>query len=137
MDIIEIGTTLLRNKFGSDINSEAIAGALGKLLGGKGGSIDIPELVSKFLAVGGLQGIVNSWLGDGSNDGISVDQIQSFFGGEKIKDFASHLNIGEKLAAEGLAEAVPQMIDKASSGGSLLDEVADLGGIMDFAKKLF
>ncbi len=84
-----------------------------------------------------LQGLVGSWLGDGDNDSISADKITELFGGEKLSEFASSLGVDQGAAAESLSEAIPQMVDKGSNGGSLLDVVGGVDGIADLAKKLF
>ena len=138
MDLLKIGTELLQNKLNLDSdgdgNPDGIMGALSGLLGGSEGGLDLGGLVSK-MSDGGLSGILGSWLGDGENDAISTNQVRDLFGGDKISEFASQLNVSEDQATEGLAEAIPQMVDKGSSGGSLLDSVGGLGGALDMAKK--
>ena len=137
MDIIALGTQLVKDKFGIDVDAQVITNALEGLLGDQSGSINVQELISQFMANGGLQNMVTSWLGDGQNDGISIEQVTDFFGSEKIASFAAQLGVGEESAAEGLTDIVPQLIDKASSGGSLLDGLGDAGGMLDMAKKFF
>lgn len=137
MNILEIGTQLIQEKFGSDISVQGITDALGNLLGAQDGGIDVQQLLSKFMGSGGLGDMVSSWLGDGANDAISMDQVKEIFGGEKITEFASKIGVGADQAAEGLSDIIPQMIDKVSSGGNLLDNVGDLGGVLDMAKKFF
>ncbi|MCB1755900.1 MAG: DUF937 domain-containing protein [Gammaproteobacteria bacterium] len=138
MDLMKLGTDLLMQKLNVDAdgdgNPDGIMGALSGLLGGANGNLDLGALASKMNA-GGLQDILGSWLGDGENQAISTDQIRDLFGGDKVAEFASKLNISENDAATSLADAVPQMVDKGSSGGSLLDSVGGLGGVMDMAKK--
>ena len=137
MDILELGTELIKQKFGVDLDGATIQTALSKLMSGSDGTIDIPQLVSQFMSSGGLDILVQSWLGDGDNAPISASQITEFFGSSKISDFASNLGVGEGTATEGLAEVLPQLIDKVSSGGNLLDSAGDLGSMFDMAKKLF
>lgn len=137
MDIIELGTNLIQEKFGLDIDPATISSALSALTGGEGGGFDIQGLVSQFMEGGGLGDIVQSWLGDGANSAISADQIMDIFGSGKVGEFASQLGLGEGQAAEGLADIIPQMIDQASSGGSLLDSLGGLDGVMGMAKKFF
>ena len=137
MDVMKIGTELLMSKLGSSQNSEGISGALGQLLGGDGGNFDISGLVSKMMSNNDLQGLVGSWLGDGDNDSISADMITELFGSDKLSEFASTLGVDQGAAAEGLSEAIPQMVDKGSTGGSLLGAVGGVDGIADLAKKFF
>ena len=61
MDIIKIGTELLANKLGDNIDESVIANALGKVLGSDSGDLDIASLVSGMMENGGLQNMVSSW----------------------------------------------------------------------------
>ena len=49
-------------------------------------------------------------------------------------DFAASLGTDTGTAASGLADVLPQLMDKASSGGSLLDAAGGVGGLMGAAK---
>jgi len=137
MSILETGARILSQKLGVDINPETIQPALAQLLGDGSGNIDIAGLVSRLSAEGGLGSAVQSWLGEGGNDGISASTITDVLGSERIKTFAEQLGIGSDTAAEGLSEAVPEMVDQASSGGSLLDSVGGVGGLFGAAKGMF
>ncbi len=144
MDLMKLGTQLLMSKLGGNASEGGVMSALSGLLGSGGsndsGGLDIGSLVSGMMSGqgggDGLQGMVASWLGDGDNDAISGDQIKGLFGSDKIAEFAGKLGVDESTAADSLADAVPQMVDKSSSGGSLLDSL-DLGDVMNIAKKLF
>ena len=59
------------------------------------------------------------------------------FGSDKISEFASKLGLSEDEAAGGLSEALPQLVDKASSGGSLLESMGGISGALGMAGKLF
>jgi uncharacterized protein YidB (DUF937 family) len=143
MDLMKIGTQLILSKLGGGASEGGIASALSSLLGGgnSGGGLDLSSLVSGMLkngggeSGGGIADIVGSWLGDGDNEAVSGSQIKDMLGGDKISEFASKLGVDEDTAADSLAEAVPQMVDKGSSGGSLLDSVGGLSGAIDLAKK--
>ena len=137
MDILQIGTDILKSKLGGQagVNSDAISGVLKKLIG-EGNDLDIAGLMAG-LQSGGLASIAASWLGDGKNDSISGDQLKELLGGEKVAAAAAELGTDEQTLLGGLSDAVPGMVDKASSGGSLLDAVGGLGGAMDMAKKFF
>ena len=52
------------------------------------------------------------------------------FGSDKISEFASKLGLSEDEAAGGLSEALPQLVDKASSGGSLLESMGGISGAL-------
>ncbi len=138
MDLVKLGTELILGKLGESTSESGISSALSSLLGGANGEggLDLGGLVSKMIANGGgLENVVGSWLGDGDNAIISASQIKDILGSDKISEFASQLGIGEDVAADSLAEAVPQMVDKGSSGGSLLDAVGGIDGVLDLAKK--
>lgn len=136
MDLMKLGTELIMNKLGGNTDENGTMSALSGLLGGSDGGLDLGSLVSSMTeSSGGLGGLVSSWLGDGDNDAISGSQIKDLFGGDKVAEFAGKLGVDEDSAADSLAEAVPQMVDKGSSGGSLLDAVGGIGGAIDMAKK--
>jgi uncharacterized protein YidB (DUF937 family) len=71
-------------------------------------------------------------LGDGDYQGISLDQIKEVLGGAKIAGAASELGTSEGALLDGIKELLPEMVDKSSSAGSLLDSV---GGLSGLAKK--
>ena len=146
MDMIELlkmgaATFINSNKSGnagSGLDIGTLISAFSGLAGGGGSNagIDLGSLVSK-MDTGGLGTVAKSWLGDGNNEAISPDQITSMFGSDKISEFASKLGLSKDEAAGGLSEALPQMVDKASSGGSLLDSMGGLSGALGMAGKLF
>jgi uncharacterized protein YidB (DUF937 family) len=123
---------------GSGLDLGGLVTALSGLVGGGsgGGGIDLGALVSKMNA-GGLGAIAQSWLGDGGNASISPGQVTDMFGADKISEFASKLGVSREEAAGGLSDALPQMVDKASSGGSLLDSLGGVSGALGMAGKLF
>ena len=139
-ELIQMGAAAFRDssqsgEAGSNLDIEAITSALSGLTGTSGG-FDFSSLVEKFGA-GGLGEIANSWLGDGANQSISPEQIGSVLGSEQISQFASKLGISSEEAAGGLSDALPQMVDKASSGGSLLESLGGVEGVIGMASKLF
>ena len=121
---------------GSGLDIGKLMPVLSGLMEGGQGGIDLGSLVSK-LSSAGLGNVVNSWLGDGANDSISANQISEMFGSNQISEFASKLGLSQEEAAGGLSDAIPQMVDKASSGGSLLDSIGGLSGALGMAGKLF
>ncbi len=142
-NLLKMGATLFRDSkqsgdAGSGLDISNLTSALSGLAGGgssKGG-FDISSLLSKMDS-GGLGAVAKSWLGDGDNQAISPNQISDMLGADKISDFASKLGVSNEEAAGGLSEALPQMVDKASSGGSLLDSIGGVSGAISMASKLF
>jgi uncharacterized protein YidB (DUF937 family) len=134
MDINELGAQLLSEKLGVQLDNETISQALSSLLGDGQGGIDLAGLASRMASSGELGNILNSWLGDGANDAISADSLLQLLGENSVSDFASRLGTDTGNAAESLAAVLPQMVDRASSGGSLLESAGGLGGLLNAAK---
>ncbi len=139
-DLLELGAKVfqksnLSGEAGTNLDLGSLISALGGLTG-SGGGFNLGGLLNN-LNSGGLGDLVNSWLGDGANANISPEQISDVLGQNNIADFAAKLGLSEQEAAGGLSEALPQMVDKASSGGSLLDSLGGLDGAIDLAGKLF
>ncbi len=137
MDIMKLATSLLASKLGgsSGGNSDLLQSVIGNLLGGsQKQGIDLGGLL-QGLDQNGLGDIAKSWLGDGDNDHISRSQIESMLGSQKIQEAASQLGADQNDLLRGLQEMIPQVVDKSSSGGSLLDSVGGLGGLASLAGK--
>ncbi|MEO0438291.1 MAG: YidB family protein [Pseudomonadota bacterium] len=137
MNIIEMGVSLLSEKLGLDLDPNAVAPALNGLLANDSGELDLTGLAGKMASSGNLSAVIGSWLGDGANDAISPESIMSLFGGDKVGAFAQQLGVSSDEAASGLAATLPEMIDKASSGGSLLDLAGGAGGLLGAASSFF
>ena len=144
MDLLKIGGSLIQNNSDdatSGLDVGDIAGALGGLLGNSEGGLDLASLVGG-LASNGLGDVVGSWMGNGENSAISMDPITDLLGSDKISEFASNLGLSEESAKGALADALPQVIDQATSGeGGIMDEMlAQVGGpkgAMDMLGKMF
>ena len=143
-DLFKIGASLIQGNSDdatTGINTDDITSALSKLIGNGQGSLDLGALVSG-LSQNGLGEIVGSWLGNGENKSISMDQITDLLGSDKVSEFASELNISEESAKGALADSLPQVVDQATAGeGSIMDEMlAQVGGpqgAMEMLGKMF
>jgi uncharacterized protein YidB (DUF937 family) len=131
MDIMKLGTQLLASKMGSGADAGSVTAALGGLLSGSGGQTGLDGIITAMQGKG-LGAIAESWLGDGDNADISTEQVREAVGSDRITEMASQLNTDEGSLLDGLKDALPQIIDKSSSGGSLLDSA---GGLLGMAKK--
>jgi len=67
----------------------------------------------------GLGGVVGSWVGTGSNQAISAEQIQSVLGNEHIKQFAAKAGIDPEQASSKIAECLPTVVDKLTPNGEV------------------
>ena len=141
--ILNMGANLIQNNSddattGLDIDS--ISSALGNLIGGENG-IDLSSIVSK-LSENGLADIVASWLGNGENLPISAESITDLLGADKVSEFAQNLGISEESAQNAIADALPNLVDQATSGENslvddLLSQVGGVSGAMDMIGKMF
>ncbi len=144
MDLLKVGSSLIQNNSDSattGLDVGDIASALGGLLGNSEGGLDLASLVSG-LSQNGLGEIVGSWLGSGENSAISMEQITDLLGSDKIAEFASQLGLSKESAAGALADALPQVVDQATSGENsivedMLTQVGGASGAMDMLGKMF
>ena len=144
MDLLKMGASMIQGNSDdatTGLDTDALANALGGLLGNSEGGLDLGALVGG-LSQNGLGEIVGSWLGNGENASISMDQITDLLGSDKISEFASSLGLSEESAKGALADALPQVVDQATSGeGGIMDEMlAQVGGpkgAMDMLGKMF
>mgnify|MGYP001824162299 CR=1 FL=1 len=125
----------LSGEAGSQLDLEQLASGLSSLMEG-GQGLDIAGLLGSFNE-GGLADLVSSWLGDGANETLSPEQLTATLGPEKISEFARQMGLSENEAAGGLSAALPNMIDKASSDGSLLDSIGGIEGALNLAGRFF
>jgi len=144
MDLLKTGASLIQGNSDdatTGLDTSSITDALGGLLGNGDGGLDLSSLVGG-LGENGLGEIVGSWLGNGENSPISMDQITDLLGADKISEFASTLGLSEESAKGALADALPQVVDQATTGeGSMIEDMlAQVGGggnAMDMLGKMF
>ncbi|NBB93329.1 MAG: DUF937 domain-containing protein [Gammaproteobacteria bacterium] len=137
--LLRLGAQAFQSQLGAQladsISLEGIMGGLAELLPGDGDNVDLGKLVGRMQG-GGLSALAESWLGDGGNEGLGADQVRELLGPDAIERFAGKLDLDEGQAVEGLKGALPEMIDKASSGGSL-DILGGASGLLGAASGLF
>ncbi|WP_309496202.1 YidB family protein [Sulfurovum sp.] len=143
-DLLKMGASLIQGNSDdatTGLNVDDIAKALDGLVGNGQGGVNLVTFVSG-LSENGLGAIVGSWLGQGENKSISTDDITKLLGSDKVSEFASSLGLSEDSAQSALADVIPQVVDKATSGeGGIMDEMlAQVGGpqgAMDMLGKMF
>lgn len=116
-------------------------GLMGSLMGGQqqGGDNPLLQIAMQMLAnkggggEGGLGNLMNSlqnaglgdqlksWISTGENMPISGDQLSQALGSDKIRDIAGQLGMSHGEVSGGLADMLPQLIDKISPNGQLPD----------------
>jgi len=87
--------------------------------GGVGGLLD------KFRQ-GGYADQANSWQSTGENAPISGNALQEVLGSGTIGQIAQQLGLSHGEAAGGLAQVLPQVIDKLTPGGAVPPNDNDL-----------
>lgn len=144
MDLLKVGASMIQSN-GDDatkgLDIDDIANALNNIVGNGQGGLNLVTFVSG-LSQNGLGEIVGSWLGNGENKSISIEQVTTLLGSDKIAAFASELGLSQESAAGALADVLPQVVDKATAGeGTIMDEMlAQVGGssgAMDMLGKMF
>jgi uncharacterized protein YidB (DUF937 family) len=137
---------LMGGKAGSG-GSGGLDDMLGGLLGGRGGGGGgtmgaLMPVLAGLLASGGLSKIMgglkanglsaqaDSWVGTGANEPVSGKDIEQAAGREEIQKVAQQLGISESQAADVVAQALPEVVDKVSPEGKLPPE-QDLDAAFD------
>jgi len=145
-DLLKMGASAIQGNSDdatTGLDTDAITGALGNLLGGGAdGGLDLSSIVSSMTNGGGLTDIVGSWLGNGENMPISMDSITDLLGADKISEFASSLGLSEDSAKGALTDALPNLVDQATSGDNsivdtMLAQVGGAEGAMGMLGKMF
>jgi uncharacterized protein YidB (DUF937 family) len=86
--------------------------------------------------------MINSWFGSGENMPLDVEQVSALLGSEKVEAFADQLGLNFESASQALADALPNVIDQATSGENsivddLLAQVGGAQGAMNMLGKMF
>jgi uncharacterized protein YidB (DUF937 family) len=134
---------LTGGKGGSGGLDDMLGGLLGGRGGGGGGTMGaLMPVLAGLLASGGLSKILgglranglsaqaDSWVGKGANEPVSGKDIEQAAGKEQIQKVAQQLGISESQAADALAQALPEVVDKVSPEGKLPPE-QDLDAAFD------
>ncbi|KAE9527162.1 YidB family protein [Testudinibacter aquarius] len=86
------------------------------LLSSQGG---IQGILAKFQQ-GGLDDLLQSWLGTGENKSISPTQVEDVFGKQELQQAAQQAGIqDEAQASDLLSQFLPQIVDKLSPNGAI------------------
>jgi uncharacterized protein YidB (DUF937 family) len=97
-------------------SQSSLASAALSILSNQSGGIS--GLVQQF-ASKGLGDVVSSWVGTGQNLPISPDQLQSALGSEQVQAIAAKAGISPDAANAGLAQILPQLIDRLTPNGEI------------------
>lgn len=117
---------------GAGGSSSPIGGILSSILGGgQGGAMTSPGgsgfggglggLVSQFERAG-LGHVAQSWIGSGTNQPVSPDQLQSVFGETQVHDMARQAGLQPHDFLSQLSQHLPRAVDGITPDGRLPDE---------------
>lgn len=96
-------------------------GGLGNILGQVLANTDLRSLggLLEQLQKSGLGPQVSSWLGNGANLPISVDQLRQALGDDTIRQIATSFGIPVDQLLNQLSQHLPATVDKLSPNGTL------------------
>lgn len=99
--------------------------------GNSGGLMDVVVGLINNPETGGIQGListlkerglgdaVSSWIGTGTNLPVSGEQIQAALGNEQLQAIARQMGLSSDDASNGLANLLPQVMDKLTPNGEV------------------
>lgn len=114
---------LLKSALGGGAAPEAsqtenfVSAAL-EMLNSAGG---VQGMIEKFKQ-SGLGDVVSSWVGTGTNQAISAEQLARVLGQEQISSLAQKAGLTASQGASALADVFPALIDKLTPDGVLPDK---------------
>jgi uncharacterized protein YidB (DUF937 family) len=138
--------SLLESILGSALGGQRQASGGG--LGAAGPLLQmLMQMMSRNGQFGGLEGLLQqfqqaglgqqagSWVSTGQNMPISPEQLEQVFGRERLRDMATQAGMDEGAFGGALADALPQVIDRATpqgqvSQGGIDDVLASLSNLM-------
>ena len=109
-------------------NASPMGGVLSGLLGGagqQGGGMagGLGGLISQFEGAG-LGHIAQSWVGNGANQSVSPQQLQSVFGEQQVQGMASQAGMAPTDFLSQLSQHLPNAVHGMTPDGKLPDEGA-------------
>ena len=109
---------------------------LGQVLGGAGGSGGgLGGLLRQFESAG-LGDQARSWVSPGQNQPLSPDALGRVFGADGLAAIARQAGLSERETTAGLAQLLPEIIDRATPQGQVPDEDQLAGTLQDLMRRL-
>ncbi|AAU37543.1 MULTISPECIES: YidB family protein [Basfia] len=108
-----ISNALGGNSTNNSSNSSLISNVLGSLLQSQGGM----EGIFNKLQQGGLDNLLESWIGTGRNQPMQANQVSEVFGEDTISSVARQAGVPASQAQDILSQALPQIIDMLTPNG--------------------
>ena len=85
----------------------------------------------------GLGDIIGSWISTGENQPITAGQLEQVIGSERIQQIAEKIGMSPEQISEGLANTLPQIIDKLTPEGTVPEGDLLQSGLSLLKNKLF
>lgn len=110
-----IGSVLSNMLGGSNNNTSGsiVTDVLGSLIRNQGGM----EGIFNQLQKGGLDDLLNSWIGTKKNQPLNPNQVNDVFGDETLSQVAQQAGVDKSQAQDILSQALPQIIDMLTPNG--------------------
>jgi uncharacterized protein YidB (DUF937 family) len=67
----------------------------------------------------GLGDVIHSWISTGQNLPISPEQVQKVLGSDQVQAIAAKAGISPEAAQSGLAQVLPQIVDRLTPNGEV------------------
>lgn len=99
-----------------DNSQTSLASAVLSMLSSQSGGIS--GLAHQFTA-NGLGDIIHSWISTGQNLPISPEQVQNVLGSDQVQAIANKAGISTEAAQSGLAQVLPQIVDRLTPNGEV------------------
>ena len=98
----------------------------GSASGGGGG---IAALVTRFAAAG-LGPQAQSWVGTGTNQPVTPDQVNQVFTPQEISQWAAQAGTTPDKMSQVLSEALPHAVDHLTPSGQVPAQTSDVSGML-------
>jgi uncharacterized protein YidB (DUF937 family) len=109
---------------------------LGQVLGGGGGSGGgLGGLLRQFESAG-LGDQARSWVSPGQNQPLASDALGRVFGADGLAAIARQAGLSERDTTAGLAQLLPEIIDRATPQGQVPDDDQLAGTLQDLMRRL-
>ena len=118
--------SILGGLLGGSAAGSPMGSMLSTLLGGggqQGGMGGLSGLVARFEQAG-LGDIVRSWIGNGPNQPVSPQQLESVFGDQQVQGMAGQTSMPPNDFLSQLSQFLPDVVNGMTPHGRLPDEDA-------------
>jgi len=66
--------------------------------------------------------VADSWVGNGTNQPVSPQQLQTVFGKDRVQDMSRQAGVAPQDFLSQLSQHLPRVVDGMTPGGRLPDE---------------